>query len=246
MRNVTLQVLLDDLRSESGHAISASMGQGTQDMMVNLLTRVQKRLWDDFAWPFLQVKKDITLQAGSRYYDVPGPVFDSNDNIVEAGITLERVQKASLKYGGIWGRLEYGISSDEYSIHDSDRGIRTWPVERYEAYGKSQIEVWPMPSNNSNTTTGEGLVRLEGTGNLSPFISLSDTADLDDQLIVLFAASELLTRQKSPDAKVKAGQANAHYQRLRARLSKTTSVVIGGGGGGDSYTARGPLPIPRP
>lgn len=231
-RNVTLQVLLNDLRSESGHAISASMGKGTQEMMINLLTRVQKRLWEDFAWPFLQVKKDIAMQAGSRYYDVP------------SGLTLERIQKASLKYGGTWEHLEYGISADDYSIHDSDRGIRTWPVERYEAYGISQIEVWPIPSDNANTTTGEGLLRLEGTGNLSSFVSLSDTADLDDQLIVLFAASEILTRQKSPDAKAKAGQAAAHYQRLRARLSKTSSVVIGGGED-EGYTARGPLPIPR-
>ena len=85
-RNVTMQVLLNDLRSESGHSISSSMGQATQEMMINLLQRVQRRLWEDFAWPFLQVKKDISLQAGSRYYDVP------------AGITLERVQKAVFKY----------------------------------------------------------------------------------------------------------------------------------------------------
>ncbi len=231
-RNTTLQVLLNDLRSESGHAISASMGQATQEMMINLLTRVQKRLWEDFAWPFLQVKKDITVQAGSRYYDIP------------TGITLERVQKVSFKYGGNWERLEYGISVDDYSVHDSDRDVRTWPVEKYEAYGISQIEVWPIPSNNSTATTGEGLLRLEGTGNLSTFVSLSDTADLDDQLIVLFAASELLARQKSPDAKQKMGQAQAHYQRLKARLSKTSSVVIGGGED-DTYTARGPLRIPR-
>ena len=232
-RNTTLQVLLNDLRSESGHAISASMGKGTQEMMINLLTRVQKRLWDDFAWPFLQVKKDISIQAGSRYYDIP------------AGITLERVQKVSFKYGSIWEEIEYGISSNDYSAYDSDTGTRSWPIQKYEAYGSSQIEVWPIPSDNANTTTGDGLLRLEGTGNLSTFVSLSDTADLDDQLIVLFAAGELLTRQKSPDAKAKMGQATAHYQRLRARLSKTSTIVMGSGSDNEGFKPRGPLHIHR-
>ena len=183
--------------------------------MVNLLNRVQRRLWEDFSWPFLQVKKDITLQAGQRYYDIP------------SGLTLERVQSASFKNGSSWHKIFYGISTQDYTIHDSDTGSRSWPIRKYEAYGVSQVEVWPIPSENTNTTTGDGLFRLEGTGNLSTFVSMSDTADLDDQLIVLFAASELLTRQKSPDAQLKGQQAQVHYQRLRARLSKTEPLVLG-------------------
>tara|TARA_B100000953_G_scaffold300237_2_gene304152 strand:- start:1242 stop:1949 length:708 start_codon:yes stop_codon:yes gene_type:complete len=229
-RNTTLQVLLDDLRSESGHAISSSMGQATQDMMVTLLQRTQRRLWEDFAWPFLQVKKDVSIQAGSRYYDVP------------AGITLERVQKASFKYGGMWQPVSYGITPEDYTIYDSDRDIRSWPLQRWTAYGLAQIEVWPVPSQNADATTGDGLLRLEGTGNLSTFVALSDTADLDDQLLVLYASSELLTRQKSPDGQLKMAQAQQHYQRLKARLSKTSPVVLGGGEDTE-YKARGPLLI---
>ena len=214
-RNTTLQVLLNDLRSESGHAISSALGKSTQEMMVNLLNRVQRRLWEDFAWPFLQVKKDITLQAGQRYYDIP------------SGLTLERVQSASFKNGSSWHKIFYGISTQDYTVHDSDTGSRSWPIRKYEAYGAVQVEVWPIPSENANVTTGDGLFRLEGTGNLSTFVSMSDTADLDDQLIVLFAAAELLTRQKSPDAQLKQQQAQVHYQRLRARLSKTEPLVLG-------------------
>ena len=231
-RNTTLQVLLNDLRSESGHAISSSLGKATQEMMTNLLNRVQRRLWEDFAWPFLQVKKDITLQAGQRYYDIP------------AGITLERVQQVSFKYGTVWENVEYGINPSDFTVYDSDGGTRSWPIQKYEAYGLSQIEVWPIPSSNSDATTGDGLLRLEGTGNLSSFVALSDTADLDDQLLVLYASSELLTRQKSPDAQLKQQQAQVHYQRLRARLSKSAPVVIGGGDS-DTYKARGPLLIHR-
>jgi len=41
------------------------------------------------------------------------------------------------------------------------------------------------------------------------------------------AAAELLTRQKSPDAQLKQQQAQVHYQRLRARLSKSEPFVLG-------------------
>ena len=158
------------------------------------------------------------------------------------GITIERVQQASCKYGGVWQDVVYGITPENYTDYDSDRDVRSWPIERFTAYGASQIEVWPIPSNNADATTGDGLLRLEGTGNLSPFVALSDTADLDDQLLVLYAAGELLVRQKSPDGQLKMAQAQQHYQRLKARLSKGSSIVLGGGEDTE-YKARGPLLI---
>ncbi len=55
-RNTTLQVLLDDLRAEAGHSVQANLGQATETMMLTLLNRVQRRLWEDFSWPFLHTK----------------------------------------------------------------------------------------------------------------------------------------------------------------------------------------------
>lgn len=58
---------------------------------------------------------------------------------------------------------------------------------QYDAYGSvaGQIEVWPVPSNNGSASTKEGVLRLQGIKNLSPLGAKTDTADLDDQLIVL-------------------------------------------------------------
>jgi hypothetical protein len=61
-------------------------------------------------------------------------------------------------------------------------------------------------------------------------VSDSDRADLDDRLIVLFAAAEILAKQKSPDAKNKLDMANARLLRLRANsqsASKTIQVGLG-------------------
>ena len=85
-----------------------------------------------------------------------------------------------------------------------------------------------MPSQGVDATTGSGTLRLRGVKTLSALVALDDTADLDDQLVVLFSAAELLARQKSGDAQLKLAQANAHFQRLKARLSKTDPIVLSG------------------
>ena len=75
---------------------------------------------------------------------------------------------------------------------------------------------------------------------MSQFVAAADTADLDDQLIVLYTAAEVLTRQKQGDAQNKLAQAQAHYQRLKARMAKTDTFVIGGGEPEGMYRPKGP------
>ena len=214
-RGIQLRTLLADLRAEVGHSTSTNLGDATQEMMLTLLERVQRRLWYEWSWPFLQVKRDISLAVGQRYYDMPSDV------------SLERIERAEVKDGGSWHRLIWGISEDEYTAYDSDQDTRSWPPLRWDAYEGDQLEVWPLPSQGVNATTGNGTLRLRGVKTLSALVALDDTADLDDQLIVLFAAAELLARQKSGDAQLKLAQANAHFQRLKARLSKSDPVVFG-------------------
>jgi hypothetical protein len=215
-RGTQLRILLADLRAEAGHSTSTNLGDATQEMMLTLLERVQRRLWSDWSWPFLQVHRDVSLAIGQRYYDLP------------TDVALERIERAEVKDGGYWHRLIWGISSSEYSAYDSDQDSRSWPPLRWDAYEGDQLEIWPMPSQGVDATTGNGTLRLRGVKTLSALVALDDTADLDDQLVVLFAAAELLARQKSGDAELKLAQANAHYQRLKARLSKTDPIVLSG------------------
>ena len=93
-------------------------------------------------------------------------------------------------------------------------------------FENNQIEVFPVPANNSQAD-GTDSVRIHGIRNLSPLVAESDLADLDDQLIVLFAASEILARQTQADAN-KNLHKPAHYARLKARNAKTETFVIGG------------------
>lgn len=216
-RGTTLGQLLDDLRSEVGHSLQPNLGKATRDSFVHLIQRTQRRLWDDYSWPFLRVKKDILIQAGQRYYDVP------ND------LVFERILQAEVKDGGLWRKIAYGIGANEYNQHDSDRDQRASLIRKYDAYNDTQIEVWPIPTDNADATSLDGALRITGTRNLRPLTAETDVADLDDQLIVLYAAAEVLQRQKSADAQNKLAQAQTHYARLKARMAKSETFVISGG-----------------
>lgn len=227
-RGTTLAILINDLRSEIGHSLEPSLGKSTRDVLVNVIQRNQRRLWDDYAWPFLRVQRDLTISTGQRYYGLP------------SDLVFERIERVEFKHGDYWEKVEYGVGADQYNQHDSDRDVRSYPVQRYDNFENNQIEVWPIPTEDSNTTTKQGMLRLHGIKNLGGLINETDTADLDDQLIILYAAAEMLARQKQSDAQNKLAQAQAHYSRLKARLAKTETFVIGGGEPKGMYRPKGP------
>ena len=66
---------------------------------------------------------------------------------------------------------------------------------------------------------------FKGMRPLRPLIALTDVADLDDDLIVLFAAAEELAAQKAKDADRKAQLAQAHLVSLLANAQSGSSTV---------------------
>lgn len=228
-RGTSLGQLLDDLRAEVGHSLNPALGINTRDVLINVLQRQQKRLWEDYAWPFLKVDRDIPAQAGLRYYNIP------------ADMTFERIEKVEFKWGDRWQPLSYGIGADQYNQYDSDRDIRSWPLQRWDATDDGRIEVWPIPVQDGSAATTDGLIRISGIRKPRALVADADIADLDDQLIVLYSAAEVLARQKQADAQNKLQQAQAHYARLKARTAKGNTFVMGGGSdGGSSYRPSDP------
>ncbi len=73
-----------------------------------------------------------------------------------------------------------------------------------------KIEVWPVPA------TADTLY-LVGKRSLSALTADSDTADLDDQLIVRTAAAEMTARENKRDSEAHSAAAQARFQRLKSR-----------------------------
>lgn len=222
-RGTTLEQLISDLRAEIGQSTNTAVSRASLDSLSATLRRVQSRLWGDFDWPHLRVERDIQMQAGGRYYDFP------------TDLDLTRVEKVEVKWGGIWQPVNYGITSEDFVVHDSDLGIRNNPVMRWDYYNGAvgapvnQFEVWPIPANNGTPASKELYLRFTGIRKLRSLIAMSDVADLDDTLIVLYSAAEILARLKMPDASSKLESANIHYSRLKGRQAgRTEPFVIGG------------------
>ena len=198
---VSLTQLLADLRSEIGVSPKVNVGVDARDAHIELLNRVQRTLYDEHKWPHLNVVEGVTLQAGQRYYDPPSTV------------DFDRLDRAAL-YG--WSNepfpVERGIGFDHYAVRDSDADEREDPVQAWDIRwtgSASQIEVWPIPISNGKT------LKFFGTRKLTALVNGSDTCGIDSVAIVLFAAAELLARQKAGDAENKLALANRRLRTIK-------------------------------
>lgn len=211
--------LYTDLRAELRRSTSVAVGSDDLDVLKRTINHVYRTLYIDFEWPHMRkVFPKITLNAGQRYYDFP------------ADLDNELLQKAVVWNGNVNDEVRVGIGSDEYSFLDSDEDERQDPVQSidFRFTGTSvQLEVWPIPASSDNK------LQLSGYVLLPKLVNDSDKCWLDDELIVLFAAAELLKGTKAEDADSKLLIAQGYLQRLKARSkgpAKRVSMGLGSSG----------------
>jgi len=99
-------------------------------------------------------------------------------------------------------------------------------VSHWRVYEGEQIEVWPIPTDNADTTSREGQLKIVGTRNLNPLVADGDVCDLDDRLVAMFAAVEFITDPGL--AKYKNNLANTRLIKLRGNLVKETKFRMFG------------------
>lgn len=215
-RGTTLGELTNQLRLAARYDPNPALSISITPLMQQELRDTQERLYDEFDWPFLHIHRDKIMAAGQRYYDIP------------EDLNLERIIAVDIKYGGKWLPVERGITLDHYSSSDSDDAAnRNDPVRRWEVLDTGngeQIEVWPIPASDGSQ------LRFTGIRKLNALVEDADRADLDDQLVVLFAAGELLAGAKNPLSQIKFTQGAQRKSMLQGRVTKTRSngFVLGG------------------
>lgn len=228
-RNKTLLKLLQDYRSEARLSGNPAHNTSVRESQVRTLQRIQEWLWEEHNWPHLRVERFLSVQAGQRFYTPP------------EDLTIDRIHKIEVRYGEQWCELMPLIPSDAYTQRDSERGERSWPVTRWRVYEDEQIELWPIPADNADAASLEGVLKITGTRNLRPLVKDDDRADLDDRMLVLYAAAEHLAGTGAQDAQFKADAAQKRVQHLTGNLSKVKTFRIGGVGGlGHEAKLRGP------
>lgn len=220
VRGVTLLNIVTQVRNEVGRDPDVSVGQSDIEGIKQKVRRVYETLYDE-EWPHLHSQFDkIQLQAGQRYYDPPTSI----NGVAGFTVDYERLDKTYVWYSGLPHPLKYGIGPQEYASFDSTNDVRTEPALRWDVRFtgvKEQIEIWPIPSSNTQ------YLQFEGVPRCSQLVSESDTLALDDKLIVLLVAAELAEVQDSKSAKSLAQLATKRYFRLTGRARKTSGHRIG-------------------
>lgn len=224
-RGTQLQQLVTMLRHEIGDSSSVAVGIDEEDSYKNLLRRVQAELYEDFTWPHLVSFKSKELFASQQYYDFP------------SGMNYEGVREAAVRYNNRPHPVEFGIGFEQYASYDfavngeKADPVRAWDVR--DVSGAVQFEVWPVPASNNLTLI------FKAVRTLGALTADSDLADLDDHLIVLFAASEILERRNSEDAKSKLAKAQGRLFKLRGRASGPAKMITMSGYPAPSAYKRG-------
>lgn len=222
----TLEEIVEMARDEARLSSATSKGIDHLNHIKRVIRRHYQLLCDGYDWEHLRITREDAgkdMAAGQRYYDFP------------AELNLIKALRAWHFWGGQWRPLSHGITPAHYSIFDSDADARTDPVDRWDFYGDSQFEVWPLPASAS------GEVRFEGTKLITPLTSDEARADMDDILLSLLTASTLLNEnEQTAAANERLSAANSRLAQLRAGLSDRSSVCIGMG---NAYGARRPRTI---
>jgi len=229
MRLTTLSALFGMLQLRLGETQTQSF---TQSRYYQLLSDKQQWLAGAYDWPFLDVKFDATAVAQGRY--VAFPTQDING--VATSLNMERPLKVEVKYNNLWTPLEYGISSEEYNITDSDENVYQDPIQRWQwnnddtGAGVGRFEVWPVPESNQTIRfTGQRVLRALSAG--------TDKAELDDQVLVLSVAADLLARNKQQDAQIMMQLASERLRSIRAMYPCRPDGFNLGGGEADDRQA---------
>jgi hypothetical protein len=217
-RGKTLESLLTSLRAELGVSLNPAHNVSVRETQIERLQRVQETLWDDYNWPHLRVYRYLELTADQRYYDPDGCKKYIDGALVAAGdVQIDRILKMWVRDGSIWRPLDPGIHERNYNAYNSDTGEASWPPQRWQVSEDDQIEIWPIPGLSSDAANGTNLVRFHGVRNLADLIQDTDRADLDDRLITLMAAAEMLPDEKG---RKKAGLAQRRLMKVLGNNTK--------------------------
>jgi hypothetical protein len=200
------------VRAEARLSGNTSRGTDHLDTVKRVIRRRYTTLAESHDWQHLRLSDTDgtkTLAAGQRYYDFP------------TAVNPGRIACAHVQWGNTWLRVEYGIGIDDYNIFDSLADERSDPTQKWAFRSDSQFEVWPIPATNDVS------FRFTGDKKIEALTDNDSRLDLDDELVTLFAAAELLASAKQDDAETKMALAQARLSQLKGNYGTRSRVRIG-------------------
>jgi hypothetical protein len=210
-----LSDLLDMLKGELSADSDSNVAPGGDDVLKAQLASQQKWLSKRYSFSDLNIRPEMNLVAGTRYYDFP------------AGLDTSRKIVFECYWSTLWYSVEPGIRLMNYNTLNPELNQRLDPVIRWQKYrsidsSDVQFEVWPLPASATR-------LRLTGQMVLPPLVADDDVCALDDLLIVQWTAAKLLARMKSADAAAMLDEAKETLKQLLGNDNSPSQVFNMGG-----------------
>jgi hypothetical protein len=211
LRN-TLGEVVEMTRLEAKLSTNTSRGIDFLDHIKQLIRRNTTTLAEEFDWQHLELKKESSvsrkiLQAGSRTYNFP------------TAVNPLRITRAWVKWGSTWLELNFGIKHQHFSAYDPDADQRADPITNWGFYSDTEFEVWPLPASNG-VADGNNEVAFEGQRKIDALTDDNSRVDMDDILVSLMTATEILAgNDQEKAAAIKGDAAMARLAHLRSTRS---------------------------
>lgn len=236
-RGTKLKDALVMLKGELGISTAVSTGTGSDQELMSLINTQQQWLAGEYDWPFLRAQEDVEMWANERF------------GLMPATIDFEKpVRVDTWSQDGDWHQLEFGITADEYNRESSAElggvaaetmlNITHWDMRAFRPdtnetnppppYPTQVFEVWPL-SSVDHVIRFTGKRAMRSLRDVNGKLNGEAVLELDDILVVFYAAYKKLSRSKKEDASFVLAQAEKRFNSLRAaQPSRDTPIVLGG------------------
>lgn len=219
-RGSTLAVITAMTKAEMMVDADAQVSPGGDAIVKLQIANQQKWLATHYNWADLQIRREIAMVGGQRYYDFPVTNTASD-------LDLGQPIKAECYWANLWYAVEPGIKLINYNTLNPELGMKLDPVIRWQKYRPAgsttpQFEVWPLPASGTR-------LRLTGQMTLPALVADTDTAELDDLLLAQWTAAKLLARMKQSDAQAVLAEAQKTLARLLGGDNSPSQVFVMGG-----------------
>lgn len=227
--------IVEMVKAEIMVDLDSTIAPGGDDFLKKMVNNQQRWLALHYDFSDLNIRRDLNLVAGTRYYDFP---TTANEQDFE----LSRSLVVECYWSNLWYTVEKGIQPVNYNLLNPELNQRLDPVIRWQKYrapaGIPQIEVWPLPATATR-------LRLNGMMRLPALAGDTDTALLDDLLLAQWTGAKLLARMKQGDAQALLVEAQKTLSRLIASDNNASQVfsLAGNGRGGMRGRERGDRPM---
>lgn len=228
-RGTLASTVLTMLKAEIGDYAGTNTIRDAE--LYQLMSNKQAELVLTYDWSFLVQMWDAPVAAQQQFVTWPTTDIDG----LAAVINLDEINKLEVLYNQKYQPMLYGIGSAQYNTFNYVLlGQTSDPIMRWreasdpsDATNTNKFEVWPVP------TTAQ-TVRVTAERQPTAITGGSIKVDLDDLLITLGVASDVLFYKNPQKAQLVNQRFQAHLRRLGGQSKTSDKTRILGDGEGEA------------